>query len=954
MPELRIPLATYRLQFNHLFSFKQAQEILDYLNELGITDLYASPLMKSRRGSLHGYDVLDPSQLNPEIGSEADLKKMAEQIKESQMGLLLDIVPNHTSIGDSGNKWWEDVLENGPSSIYAKFFNIIWNPPKPELKNRVLLPVLDQQYGKVIENQEFRIIYDAGGFYIEYKEFRFPLNPQTWTAFLNPAIEKLLPILGENAFALIELQNIVTALEHLPPITETDLEKCKERMGEKEGIKTRLAALLTEFPQVKEAVNNSMKTLNGEKGNPHSFDCLENLLDAQAYRLSFWRASNEEINYRRFFDVNSLVCMNVENQEVFDAMHAYVLEFVKKGWVTGLRIDHVDGLYDPQEYYERLQLAITNQTETSGKGFYLIVEKILGHGEEVRESWPVFGTTGYEFLNLLNGLYVFKQNKSQMKQIYEEFVDIKENNEELFYQCKKLILEISMSSELHILSKNLEEICEQNRCSRDFTPETLRCALRDIIAYFPLYRSYLRPGVENPWDEDRRSIMKAILMAKWRNRVNDLSVFDFIQSILLDDESLDLPPEKWEKRKNFIMHFQQLTAPVTAKGIEDTALYRFYPLASLNEVGSDASQFGTEIDFFHKMNLERSKKWPHTLLATSTHDTKRSEDTRARINVLSENPEGWKEALKVWSTLNHQAKDTLENHDVPGNNEEFFIYQTLIGTWPLDLLNNSNRIDYSDRIKKYIVKSLKEAKLHTSWINPNIHYEEAVERFIERLINLDSDNPFIHHFEKFIKPVMRAGLFNSLSQTLLKMTVPGIPDFYQGSELWEFNLVDPDNRRAVDYSIRQSILSNLKEREGQDEFLLLSHLVDTLEDGRIKLYLISKVLNYRKEHPALFQSGDYSPLVIEGEKANYALGFKRSFDKKQILVVTGRFFFKLCDSEAIQPMGNKWGNTVIRLSRELEGDYKDVVSGKITSSINRQLPLQKLFSPLPFALMEKI
>jgi (1->4)-alpha-D-glucan 1-alpha-D-glucosylmutase len=961
MPTLRIPSATYRLQFNHRFTFKEAYNVASYLRDLGISDLYASPIMKSAPGSLHGYDVLDACQLNPEIGSEEEFIQLIKSLQELGMGFLLDFVPNHMSIAGSGNKWWQDVLENGPSSLYANYFNIIWDPPKAELKNKVLLAVLDQQYGKVIENQELKLVYEAGAFFIKYKMQHFPVNPRTWPTILQPVVEQLLPRLGEEDPHLLELQSIITALEHLPVIAETDLEKRKERAREKEIIKKRLAVLVEESPLIAEAIQHSMASLNGQKGDPHSFDQLEALLKEQAYRLSFWRVTNDEINYRRFFDINSLVSMHVENEEVFEAMHTLIFKYIKQGWITGLRIDHVDGLFDPQQYFVRLQqacgaLASQESHEQIGCHFYVIVEKILVGNERLRAQWQVFGTTGYDYLNLLNGLFVMTENRAIIKQIYDHFIDYHSEMTQAMYICKKLILIVAMSSELHILARQLEKVCEQHRWSRDFTLETLRSALRDVIACFPVYRSYIRLEDMHVQAEDRKYIVKAIQHAKRLNPASDPSIFDFIESVLLLEDPPELTEEQLLTRRDFIMRFQQLTGPVTAKGVEDTAFYRYYPLTSLNEVGMDPLSFGTDVEIFHQKNQERLQTWPHTLLATSTHDTKRSEDVRARINVLSENPEEWKKALHQWSQLNRSRKILIDGgQEVPDYNEEFLLYQTLIGTWPLYPMDANARAQYIDRIQKYMLKAIKEAKIHTSWINPNEEYEQGIQEFVRRILDLEPDNHFLKDFEKFIVSIIRAGMFNSLSQTLLKMTTPGIPDFYQGSELWEFNLVDPDNRRPVDYSNRQSLLAMLKQKAQEDRGSLVTHLMETPEDGRIKLYLIAQVLNFRLQHSALFKEGDYVPLEVKGEKSKNVVAFSRTKEKKQIIVVVGRFYTLLANSPSINPIGEVWKDTRLVFPAQIEGEFRDLLSGLIFSGKQDQaFQAQQVFSKLPIAILEKI
>ncbi len=960
MEMLHIPRATYRLQFNRYFTFKQALELVQYFRELGISDLYASPIFKSNPGSLHGYDVLDSNQIDPEIGTEEELQQLAGELRRNGMGLVIDIVPNHMCIAD-GNKWWSDVLENGPSSLYAQHFNIVWNPPKAELKNKVLLPVLDQQYGKVVDRQGFKIVCDGAAFLVEYGTRRFPLNPSTWPAILIPAIEKLKDELGASDSYLLELESIVTALDHLPNATETDPDKCIERHREKEIIKNRLKRLMEKgekAPLIVEAVQESMRILSGNTEDLGSFNRLEELLRNQSYRLSFWSVTNDEINYKRFFDINELVSMQSENEAVFEDIHAFTLKIVAQGLVTGLRIDHVDGLFDPEQYFIRLQrrcAEVRHVTDKLADPFYMVAEKILVGEERLRSNWLVSGTTGYDFLNLVNGLFVLPEHREDILAIYEQFIRRNEEMDEVIYTCKKLILIVSMSSELHILARHLEEISEQHRWSRDYTLESLRTALREIIACFPVYRSYIRLNDVCVKEADLRCIVAAIDYAKRANPAGDLSIFDFIQSVLLLQDPPGLTEEQIAFRRLFVMRFQQLTGPVTAKGVEDTAFYRHYPLASLNEVGMDPSQFGTHRTDFHAKNQERKQNWPHTLLTTFTHDTKRSEDVRARMNVLSENPEAWQQALQCWSQLNKPFKVSLDNRKIPDHNEEYLLYQTLIGSWPLHEMDINSRPKYIDRINKYMLKALKEAKVHTSWTNPYEAYEKGIQEFIGKILNPGQDNPFLEDFTQFIKPIIKAGLFNSLAQIVLKMTCPGIPDFYQGSELWEFTLVDPDNRHPVDYSNRRQLLEMIKQKKELDHGAFVSHLIKTPEDGLIKLYVTSQLLNFRMRASKLFQEGDYHPIESAGKKARQAVAFSRSWGQEHLLIGVGRFFTRLTNPATTLPVGDVWEDTHLLVAPRLAGSYRDILSGQVVQiEADRPLFLFQAFAALPFFVLEKI
>jgi (1->4)-alpha-D-glucan 1-alpha-D-glucosylmutase len=957
---LRIPSATYRLQFNQYFTFKQALELIPYFKELGISDYYSSPIMKAEPGSLHGYDVLDYTQVNPEIGTEEEFGHLALALQEQEMGFVLDIVPNHMCISQPGNRWWTDVLENGPSSLYARYFNIVWKPPKAELRNKILLAVLGQQYGKVIENQELNLAYEGGAFFVEYGGSHFPINPRTWNVILKPVVQLAEKELGENHPDILEIQSILTAIDHLPSLSDRDPEKIKERNREKEIVKKRLSSLLDNQPAILKAVQDSLRSLNGVKGDPHSFDRLEELLKSQAYRLSYWRVTNDEINYRRFFDVSKLASIRVEDEEVFSAVHELVFKWIKQKWVTGLRVDHVDGLFDPEYYLQRLQqgcweASTGEKIADANRCFYVLVEKILVGKEQLRSQWPVYGTTGYDFLNLVNGLFIVQDHGASIQLIYDHFIGRHEDLMEIIYICKKLILIASMSSELHILARHLEEVSEQHRWSRDFTLESLRFALREMIACFPVYRSYIRAHEGQVSSEDRQYIISAIQQAKRLNPAIDLSIFDFIQSVLLLEDPVGLTNDQIAHRREFVMRFQQLTGPVTAKGFEDTAFYRTYPLVSINDVGMNPLTFGVSIDQFHEKNKERYEKWPHTLLATFTHDTKRSEDVRTRIDVLAEDPEGWKQALHRWREFNRDKKIVIDNREVPDSKEEYLLYQTLIGSWPLYPMDANARANYIDRIDQYMNKALKEAKFHTSWITPNEEYEKGIQSFIRKIFALDHAATFLKDFTDYMKPIVRAGLFNSLCQTLVKMTCPGVPDFYQGSELWEFTLVDPDNRRPVDYSSRQQLLYSLKEQAQQDSLSLVSHLIENLEDGRIKLYLTFQVLNFRLQHLSLFNEGNYLPIQVAGAREKHVIAWMRQKDHQQIVVVIGRWFTQLGDMASTLPLGPSiWQDTALLCSEFQPGPYRDVLTGQVWNFNQPSWQVAELFSKLPLVLLEKI
>ena len=978
--QAHIPVSTYRLQFNRNFTFEQATALVEYLHELGISDCYSSPILMARPGSLHGYDVVDHSRLNPELGTEEQFVSFASQLRQHGMGILMDVVPNHMCIADSHNRWWLDVLENGPSSQFARFFDIDWNPPANFLVNKVLLPVLGDQYGRMLENQELRVIYRGGAFFVQYFETTLPIAPRTTTYILKQALDDVKTRLDESHPDVLELESIITALAHLPPRTVTDKEKVKERRREKEVIKRRLASLVKESREIRHSVHEAIAVINGRKGDPRSFDLLEQLLAEQAYRLSYWRVAADEINYRRFFDINELAAVRVEERPVFNAVHEITFRLMKQGWLTGLRIDHVDGLFDPEKYLrdlQRVSLSALKQVRSSGetgklgtapgpvlsagigRPCYIVVEKILGHDELLRPDWPVYGTTGYEFMNMLNGVFVEHTNGQAFRELYTLFTGLTSSFSDILYESKKLILRVAMSSELNVLSRRLDRISEQHRYSRDFTLNSLQDALSEVIACFPVYRTYVRAKQWQVNADDRLHIKSAIRAAKRRNPAISESVFDFIGSVLLLKDPEGLTEAERSERREFVMRFQQLTPPVTAKGLEDTAFYRFYPLASLNEVGGDPAIFGITLERFHRKNQDRLENWPHSLSATSSHDTKRSEDVRARINVLSEMPGDWNRAIHRWQRLNRDKKAYLDGAEAPDANEEYLLYQTLVGAWPLGPLDHETHKQFVARIQEYMNKALKEAKVHTSWINPNEAYDQAVREFIDRILEPNPENQFLMDFIELQNTTAQAGMFNSLSQALLKITSPGVPDFYQGTEIWDFSLVDPDNRRPVDYERRKALLASLREEEQGDQISTVNRLMRSLEDGRIKLYVTNRALAFRRSNRELFATGEYLPLNVEGKQNGHVVAFARKLGELEVIAAASRFFIKL-GVAARPPLGSEvWGDSVLALEGKLlPGTYRDVFTGRKVQALNRDggyyLPLAEVFANLPVALLERI
>ncbi|HXR17717.1 MAG TPA: malto-oligosyltrehalose synthase [Terriglobales bacterium] len=911
-----IPLATYRLQLNRDFTFAQATAIVPYLSALGISHCYVSPCLKARVGSMHGYDIVDHNSLNPEIGSPEDFDRFVTALHEHGMGLILDIVPNHMGVMGSDNAWWLDVLENGESSIYARFFDIDWHPIKAELLGKVLIPVLQDHYGVVLESGELKVVFhqERGEFDVTYREHRFPVDPREYRRILQHCTDPLTAILGEQNPELLEFQSLITAFSHLPARYELSADRIAERNRDKEISKRRLAELCARSPEIAACIAKAVDLINGTPTDPASFEELHELIKAQTFRLANWRVASDDINYRRFFDTNELAGICVENEAVFEATHRLALSLMADGKVDGLRIDHPDGLYDPRQYFERLSRGIAVAAKNFENGsHYVVIEKILMGGERLPAEWPICGTTGYDFANLINRVFVDSAAVMSLERTYRTFIDDEIDVDDLAYRCRKLIMQVALASEMNVLATQLTRIALSKRRTCDFTLNRLREALTEVVASFPVYRTYVSTsGVS---DDDMRYIRSAIASAKWRSPAADTSIFDFVSQVLLTSIAEGQDPAYRNAVTTFAMKFQQFTGPVMAKGLEDTAFYRYNRLVSLNDVGSDLHRFGTTTPEFHRANQERLGSWPHTMLSTGTHDSKRSEDVRARINVLSEISGQWRLRVRDWKRVNRSHRRIVNNKPAPSPNDEYLLYQTLVGAWPSAPLDDAaGWKNFCERIESYMLKAIREAKQNTSWINRNTEYESAVSSFVRALLTPGVENRFLNDFLPFQHRVARIGLWNGLAQTLLKLTCPGVPDIYQGNELWDFSLVDPDNRRPVDYAHRQQMFHGIR-KSGKNDARFLAELTEAPDDGRLKLYLIWKTLCLRKQLADLFQIGEYLPLTVEGTKADHVVAFARKNENSTVLVVVPRLVAGLLGDVNFPPIGPQvWADTQIVLT----------------------------------------
>ena len=866
---------------------------MDYLHDLGVTDCYASSYLKAVPDSPHGYDVADPTRLNPEIGTDQEYWDWIEAMHSFGMGQLMDLVPNHMGIAKSANPWWLDVLENGPSSRFARFFDIEWHPVKAELADKILIPILGDQYGAVLERQELQLVYADGAFFIRYHDRTLPIAADTFGTILEADVEGWAREHGREE--VDELHSILTAARNLPSRSSRDREAIVVRAREKEIVKRRLAALERDWPAVATLIAGSVSRMNGVAAQPRTFDALDGLLNMQSYRLAHWRVASEEINYRRFFDVNELAALRMEDPEVFDEVHRFAFELVQRGAVTGLRIDHVDGLFAPRDYLWRLK-----ERCAGTEPFFIVVEKILGPGEQVPGDWPVNGTTGYEFAATVNNLFVDRRNERAFDDLYRRIVrERRLSFRDLAYRCKKQALHETMSGDINSLGHQLNRFSERNRHFRDFTLYSLISTLKEVIASFPVYRTYIT-GNDPVTDGDRRSIAEAVRSARWRAPAISGLLFDFVERLFLK-RTPATTSEECQERARFIGKLQQITGPVAAKGTEDTALYIYNRLVSLNEVGSDPTCFGLDPASVHEWMLERQRRFPSALSATSTHDTKRGEDVRARLNVLSEMPAVWKAALTRWRAVNRRFKTEIRNALVPDANEEYLIYQTLIGAWPFER-DSDAQARFQTRIFAYLRKALREAKLHTSWLNPDEEYEAAVERFVRSILEHRRTNLFLQSFGPLQERIAQMGIYNSLAQLLIKITAPGVPDFYQGSEFWDLNLVDPDNRRPVDYEARREVLAAL---EHADPISLLAER----DDGRVKLFVTARALAIRAQRRERYERGDYVPIQPNGSRRECLFAFSRG----DAITCVPRLIATL-SPDALPPLGEPvWGDTSIRV-----------------------------------------
>lgn len=922
-----IPRATYRLQLHKDFDFAAATAILPYLHALGISHVYCAPITRARPGSLHGYDVADPREINPELGGREGFEHFARSARAQGLGLLLDIVPNHMGVIGADNPWWADVLEHGQASAYASFFDIDWHPFDPDLHGKLLVPVLGSPYGEVLEQGELQVGWEseAGRLVLRYFEHRFPLDPGTWGVLLRLAADQ-----AEDADTAEGLTRLAEEADALPARSDRGAAGTRERTA----AAARLRQSLLELTARKgsegapgQAITAALAQLHAEPGR----DRLHALLEAQAWRLGFWRVAADEINYRRFFDINELAALRIEDEQVFEATHALALDLTAGGIVDGLRIDHPDGLRDPAQYFARLQdghgrraaalRPLDAPPDDDPLPLYVVAEKITAAHADLPEGWRLHGTTGYRFAALVNGLFVDRSQAARMERVWRGFTGVTESLEDMVFAAKRAVAMGALGAELTVLTTQLKRIASANRRTRDFGFNTLRDAIAETAACMPVYRTYV---VDKASEDDRRFVDWAIAQARRRSTIADTSVFDFLRSNLLGQPAPGSAPDAALPVLRFAWRFQQFCAPVAAKGVEDCAFYRYLRLVSLNEVGADPASFGTSVAGFHGASADRAARWPHTMLATSTHDNKRSEDVRMRIDVLSELPALWRLGLKRWHQLTRSLQRTLDEGPAPSRTDEVLLYQTLIGSLPLGTLDSAQLADYRERIVQYMTKAAREAKTRTSWMRPHAAYEEALAGFVRGVLSRLAPNPVLADLRARAAEMAWFGALNSVAMVVIKYSVPGVPDLYQGNELIDLSLVDPDNRRPVDYAQRAAMLrvhGALLARPVEHERLAgLAQMAATPTDGRLKLWAIWRLLALRREDAALFDEGLYIPLKASGRAREHLVAYARRTAQGLLIVLAGRLFAKLLQQPERACVGEAcWGDASVDLAPAFKG-----------------------------------
>ena len=888
---LRIPSSTYRLQLHKGFTFDDAAAIADYLHALGVSHVYSSPYLQAAPGSMHGYDVVDHQRVNKELGGEEAHRRFCATLGDVGLGQVLDIVPNHMSLGRENRYWW-DVLENGTSSRYASFFDIDWQPQEERLRDKVLVPILADQYGRVLKDGGIKVVRKGKVFQVECPGESLPVAP--------PSLPVILARAAEYAKS-DKLSFLAASFGRLPAPEYVDRRTILARHRDKIVLVDLLGRLCAEEPEIYAAIDRSVAELN------ENLDALDDFLNQQNYRLAYWKTADQQLSYRRFFDVNTLIGLRVEREHVFEETHALVLDWLKRGVLDGVRVDHPDGLRDPLEYFRRLR--------EHAPDAYIVGEKILEPGEFLRESWPIQGTSGYDFLNVAAGVIVDPEGMMELSSVYGEFTGQPTDFHAVAHEKKINVTQEGLGSDVNRLTSIFVEICEANRDRRDYTRAEVRRAIREVAACFSIYRTYVAPDRDEITDEDRHYITEATECAKHQRQDIDAGLFDFLHDVLT-------MRSKGRQESEFLLRFQQFAGPVMAKGVEDTAFYCYNRQTGMNEVGSDPGRNGLSVGEFHSYCERMQATHPLTMTTLATHDTKRSDDVRARLAVLSELPGRFATAIQRWSRMNNAFKTKQAGGEsMPDRNTEYLYYQTIIGAWPLSL----------ERVKEYMMKAVREAKQQTSWVANNKEFEDALNKFIEYTMKY---TPFVKEMQQFVDRIQDGGRANSLAQTLMRYTAPGVPDLYQGTEIWDFSLVDPDNRRPVDYALRRRLLGELEQMRGD---AVASQVMQRADDGMPKMWTIHKALQLRRERPECFGAeAVYTPLEVDGAKHDHVIAYLRG---DGVVTVVPRLTIKL---------GGVWKDTTVRLA---EGRWRNIMTGTMVDG--GSVPVKHLLKDFPVALLAR-
>jgi (1->4)-alpha-D-glucan 1-alpha-D-glucosylmutase len=928
-----VPVATVRLQFNKDFTFADARNHLPYFHALGISHLYASPILTARRGSMHGYDTVDYSRVNPELGGEDELHALVTALREYGMGLIVDIVPNHMAVGKNDNRWWLDVLEWGRESPYASFFDIDWDVPDPALSGRVLAPFLGKPYGQALIENEIRLHFDPdeGRFFVAYYDHHFPISPENYAPLLRAS--------GDTAVAA------------LAPMFRDSTSVRRGRTPRRDtftAARRTLAETVSSSPTGRSSIEALLSQFAA--GHDAGSDRLHRLLERQHYRLAWWRTALDEINWRRFFDVIDLAALRTQDNAVFEAVHQTIFRLYANGMIDGVRVDHVDGLADPRSYCRNLRARLARLQPQRPPALrdnppYIIVEKILAPMERLARDWRVDGTSGYVFMNQVGALLHDSTGESDLAQLWTENSGRSESFAEEEQRARRRILQELLAADFNACALALHTIARSDPATQDWTLGAIRRVLTELLVHFPVYRTYTDIHGRSPADSN--TMARAVNAARRTCRRGEEELVTLVDRWLGGEP---LPQGSGavirRLRARALARFQQLTSPLAAKAVEDTAFYRHGTLLSRNEVGADPAQFSMSPEEFHHACSDRLRRYPHAMLTTATHDHKRGEDVRARLAVLSETPQRWRKVVRSWQQRNASLRSKREDMDGPDSTDEYMLYQMLVGAWPLDLkpTDNAGLASFYERLAVWQQKAIREAKRHSGWIEPNIAYEESCRNFLRRLLDPTRSSDFLAELASFVDTIAAAGAINGLTQTALRMTTPGLPDLYQGCEWWDFSLVDPDNRRPVDFEARKQALASTADAAA---------LLNTWRDGRIKQRLIGRILNTRQRNAILFGSGRYLPLHVRGKHANHVFAFAREQGKQVALVVVMRHSAQLVDAEhGLLPTPQRWESTQVVLPRALRrSDWYDTLHDCPAPAFGAAMPAAQLFSVWPVAFL---